>query len=614
MTPIQLSVVLAIFALVLTTLYLAQRWAVSRLKAQLATKEAELAAVTAQSAGLEREAQAKVDAAMRLYEGEVQRVNAQIREQLTKAQGLVDREREDLRLEAARVRAHYEAQARKVQDEADAIVAKTLNEVTVLRKYQSLKDAEADTRAQIATALQEAASLRIEAEALIEASRAAAREEKTLAQKRAVELRQQADQILDRATRSASRIVEDAHRNAQQIAGDAYTALRDKEKLEQAAKAIRNLIDGYGDRYVVPTRGLIDDLGADYEHTEAGKMLLAAREQSRRMVEENAAASCDYVETDRREQAIRFVIDAFNGRVDTLLTEAGDENYGTLEQRIRDGFSVVNLNGQAFRNARILPAYLDARLAELKWAVTTFELREKEREEQRRIKEQIREEEKVRREQERAIKLAQEEEEKIQEALARARSEVAQANSEERSRLEQEIAALNQKLTEAEAKAQRAKALAELTRKGNVYVISNIGSFGEDTFKIGMTRRQDPMDRVWELSDASVPFDFDVHAMIATDDAPALEYALHEAFDEFRINKVNYRKEFFRVPLERIRAVVEERKLQVSFTMLADAREYRETQALNKMTPAEREKHLMIYSSQPPSTGGQAAGQEERDL
>lgn len=88
-----------------------------------------------------------------------------------------------------------------------------------------------------------------------------------------------------------------------------------------------------------------------------------------------------------------------------------------------------------------------------------------------------------------------------------------------------------------------------------------------------------------------MPFDFDVHAMIATDDAPALEYALHDAFDEFRINKVNYRKEFFRVPLERIRSVIEERKLEVSFTMPAEAREYRETQALEKMSATEREKY-----------------------
>ena len=590
MSPNSLPWVLAALALILTVLYLFERWTTSRLKGELKSKSDDLAAAETRALESEKAAQEKVDAALSLHDGEIQRVNQQGREQLSKAQSLVDKEREELRLEAARMRAHYEAEVKKVQLETDAIVTATLNEIMTLRKYQTLKDAEAETRYQMSMALQEATSLRAEAETLIEAARVAVKEERTQALRRATDLRQQADQILDRATRSAARIVEDAHRNAEKIAGDAYTALRDKEKLEQAAAAIRNIINGYGDRYVVPTHGLIDDLGADYEHTEAGKMLLSAREQSKRMVEEGATAACDYAETDRREMAIRFVIDAFNGRVDSLLSEAEDENYGTLEQRIRDAFSIVNLNGQAFRNARILPAYLDARLAELKWTVTTFELRKKEREEQRRIKEQIREEEKVRREQERAIREAEEEKAKIQQAIAKAQSEAAQANFLDRAEFEQQLAVLKQKLTEAEAKGQRVKALAELTKQGNVYVISNVGSFGENTFKIGMTRRQEPMDRVWELSDASVPFDFDVHAMIGTLDAPALEYALHTAFDEFRINKVNYRKEFFRVSLDRIRSVIEERKLEVSFTMLAEAREYRETLALEKMSPTEREK------------------------
>jgi hypothetical protein len=251
----------------------------------------------------------------------------------------------------------------------------------------------------------------------------------------------------------------------------------------------------------------------------------------------------------------------------------------------------VNLNGKAFRDARILPAYLDARLAELKWAVIAQELKEKEREEQRRIKEQMREEERARREYERAMKEAEQEEALLKRALEKARQEAEKANAEQRAQLEEQVAQLNQKLAEAEAKNQRAISMAQQTRKGNVYIVSNIGSFGEEVFKIGMTRRLDPMDRIYELSDASVPFDFDVHAMIACDDAPALEGVLHETFDEERINKVNYRKEFFRVPLDRVRALLADKGFEVTFTMLAEAHEYRETQGLNKMTPAEREKY-----------------------
>ena len=133
--------------------------------------------------------------------------------------------------------------------------------------------------------------------------------------------------------------------------------------------------------------------------------------------------------------------------------------------------------------------------------------------------------------------------------------------------------------------------MAQLTRAGNVYIISNIGSFGEDVFKIGMTRRREPMERIWELGDASVPFEFDVHAMIQSEDAPALEYLLHSEFDDLRINKVNDRKEFFRLPLHRIRDLVVAKGLNASFTMIAEAHEFRETQALEKMTPEQREKY-----------------------
>jgi hypothetical protein len=106
-----------------------------------------------------------------------------------------------------------------------------------------------------------------------------------------------------------------------------------------------------------------------------------------------------------------------------------------------------------------------------------------------------------------------------------------------------------------------------------------------------MTRRLEPLDRVRELSDASVPFEFDVHAMIETADAPKLENDLHTAFEGYRVNMVNFRKEFFRIPLEKLRGYVTERGDSISFTMLAEAHEYRETLALKKMNPDEREKY-----------------------
>ena len=284
----------------------------------------------------------------------------------------------------------------------------------------------------------------------------------------------------------------------------AETMRRVRAQSREAVGALWNIVEGYGDRYVVPTRSLLDDLAADFGHMEAGEELRAAREQSRRLVEMKLAAACNYTEADRRDRANRFVVDAFNGRVDAILSRTKHNNYGTLQQELRDAFSTVNLNGLVFHDARILAEYLDARMAELKWASVVQELKRKEREEQRELQEQIREEEKARREYQRALQDAAREEALIRQAMEQARVEAENASAAERSKLEGKLTELNQRLVEAEAKGQRALSMAQQTRSGNVYIISNVGSFGENVFKIGMTRRLIPEDRIRELGGASV--------------------------------------------------------------------------------------------------------------
>ncbi len=517
--------------------------------------------------------------------------------QLSEAMALIENERSRLVEEESRVRAHYESEARKFRSESETALQEARAHAKRLARFAELDNAEQETAKILEHAAAEAETLRREAAELLQAAQIAAKEERTAGSKRASELHAQADLLLEQAARKAAVIVEDAHHQAEKIAGAAYRALREREHLNEALSAVRNVIEGYGDRYVVPTRSVIDELAAGYGHTDAGRRLELARMQARKMVTESLAAACDYVESNRRETAVRFVTDAFNGRVDALLTEVGTENIGTLEQQIRDVFRIVNLNGEAFRNARILPAYLEARLEELRWAVATHELRQRERDEQRRIKEQIREEERARKEYERASRDAREEEAKLQRAIAKARADAEQSTTQDRLRLEQEISDLSLRLAEAEAKNQRALSMAQQTRKGNVYIISNVGSFGHDVFKIGMTRRLDPMDRIWELSDASVPFDFDVHALIACDDAPALESALHSAFEDSRVNRVNERKEFFQVSLEKIREIIVARGVEASFTLLAEAHEFRETQKLRTMSPEERERYASTRAS-----------------
>ena len=140
------------------------------------------------------------------------------------------------------------------------------------------------------------------------------------------------------------------------------------------------------------------------------------------------------------------------------------------------------------------------------------------------------------------------------------------------------IRELEEKLKSLETEKSTIEAREKSARAGFVYIISNIGSFGDNVYKIGMTRRLEPLDRINELSGASVPFEFDVHAMIFSDDAPKLENILHQTFRERQINKVNERKEFFRVSLNEIESVVKKNhNATVQFSLIAKATQYRET-------------------------------------
>jgi hypothetical protein len=466
----------------------------------------------------------------------------------------------ELDTEAERIRAQYEAEARKIADDANSRVA----ELEPLRGYAALKDAETEVQKILADAVAEATALRQEAKGLLDQTLEAAAEERMRAQQRVKEIGEQADALLTQATRDAGRIVADAEKRAEQIGGDAYTALRDKQLLEQAAAAMRNVIEGYGDRYIIPTHSVLDDLAIEFGYDAAGASLKSAREQSRRMVEQGEAAACDYVEANRREIAIRFVIDAFNGRVDAILSRAKHDNYGTLEQEIRDAFSLVNFNGQAFRNARILPGFLDARLVELKWAVVVQELVRKQREEQRYLKERLRDEEKARKEYDEKMRQAAKDEELKKRAVEEAEKRFASATTEQKAHYEQELQKLREELADA---TRRTLTIAQQTKKGHIYIISNVGSFGEGVYKIGQTRRPEPQDRVDELGGAGVPFEFDIHALIESENAPALEHKLHKQLLAQQVNKINSRKEFFRVSLTDIHQEIDKLNKGEDFTV-----------------------------------------------
>ena len=168
----------------------------------------------------------------------------------------------------------------------------------------------------------------------------------------------------------------------------------------------------------------------------------------------------------------------------------------------------------------------------------------------------------------------------LEKAMQDAQREMEEALAREKEQYEGQLSELQQKWEEAEERNQRAKSMAQQTKKGHVYVISNIGSFGENIYKIGMTRRLDPMDRVKELGDASVPFEFDVHAIIFSDDAPMLETKLHHAFEEKRVNKINRRKEFFKTSLASIKELTDSEELDCHWTIKAKAEQFKESLAL----------------------------------
>jgi hypothetical protein len=292
------------------------------------------------------------------------------------------------------------------------------------------------------------------------------------------------------------------------------------------------------------------------------------------------------------EKSIRLTARAFNNECEAAIANCTWKNITKMEERIKKAFSAINILNEP--NAiSITEHYLNEKLKELQLTYEYRDKKQREKEEQTEIKAQMREEARIEIEIEKAKIEAIKEEKRYHKALDAARKELEKASDEMKLELEKQIAELQENLEEAERKHQRAQSMAEQTKQGHIYVISNIGSFGENVYKIGMTRRLEPMDRVKELGDASVPFTFDVHAMIHTADAPALEKKLHDKFDTNRLNMINRRKEFFNVSLKEIECAVSNFTDQsVEFIETAVAKDYYETQAMYKQRLAKEGKLL----------------------
>lgn len=270
----------------------------------------------------------------------------------------------------------------------------------------------------------------------------------------------------------------------------------------------------------------------------------------------------------------RITLRAFNGECDAAIANARWNNVVAMEKRIRTAAEGINKENASLKLS-ITEHYIELKVKELRLTHEYREKQKQEREERAELARAEREEKKLLAEAE----AAEREERRYQALLDKAKADAESATGGMTSAMAQRIADLEKALAEAHDASERARAMAEMTKSGYVYIISNVGSFGDDVVKIGLTRRLDPDDRVRELGDASVPFGFDVHAMIYSDEAPALENALHREFAERRINVTNLRKEFFRVSLDEVQEAVRRLAPTASFFKDREAQEWHETLA-----------------------------------
>lgn len=275
---------------------------------------------------------------------------------------------------------------------------------------------------------------------------------------------------------------------------------------------------------------------------------------------------------------------AFNSECDELISKVKYNNYDTFIKRIEKSFNAINKLGKVL-GVSITEVYKNNRIRELTLAYEYAQKKQQEKEEQREIKAKMREEAKLQKEIEEARKKLEKEQTHYLNALAKINHQLSGASESEKEELISKKLELEEKIEDTEKAIKDVDYREANKRAGYVYIISNIGAFGENVYKIGMTRRLDPMERVYELGDASVPFNFDVHAMIFSDDAPKLENALHKAFEDRKLNMVNQRREFFNVTLDEIKKVVKENyDKTVEFIDLPEAEQYRVSEKMRKDT------------------------------
>lgn len=269
----------------------------------------------------------------------------------------------------------------------------------------------------------------------------------------------------------------------------------------------------------------------------------------------------------------KLLLRAFNSECDELVEKIKYTNFDSSLNKIYKSAEAISKLGNIM-NISITQRYLSAKVKELRLAFEYQLQKQKEKEELREAKAEQREQAKIQKELDEQRKKIEKEQTHYQTAFSKLKTQLElnpnnQDLLEKKTKLENQLSDIDKALTDIDYRQANIKA-------GYVYIISNIGAFGENIYKIGMTRRLEPQDRIDELGNASVPFNFDVHAMIFSDNAPALEASLHRAFEDKKLNMVNHRREFFNVTLDEIKEVVRKNfDKTVEFIDVPDADQYR---------------------------------------
>lgn len=269
----------------------------------------------------------------------------------------------------------------------------------------------------------------------------------------------------------------------------------------------------------------------------------------------------------------KLLLRAFNNECDDLISKVKYTNFDSTLDRIYKSADAISKLG-VIMNISITQQYLDSKIKELRLAFEYRQKKQEEKEEQKAARAEQREQARIQKEIDEQRKKIEKEQTHYQTAFNKLKLQLEQKPNDtdllsKKEQLESHLSDIDKALSDIDYRQANMRA-------GYVYIISNIGAFGENVYKIGMTRRLDPQDRIDELGDASVPFNFDVHAMIFSDDAPALETALHKAFENRKLNMVNQRREFFNVTLDEIKEVVKKNfDKTVEFIDVPDAEQYR---------------------------------------